>query len=262
MTHMWVKETAKKQALIAACILSFAAFPAIASAQNADDTVSAPPNANAWAPETLTKTPVEFGGDLRFTAPVTDSNRQLLEGMTPELRDSLFDVAQDTSTPLFKLDLNGGLCLRTSVQCDENEQQALDLGIAEDFVRPSFGKFDLALTPRASVQFDDASSSATVGALFKFGDGLISDAPVNENTWYFFAGADAQAVTYVPGSPRNIYRGAFALQDRIIVGDAQAGVSYRVGDADVSLTYLRREGRAEDYKYTEDAAALSLTWRH
>jgi len=43
--------------------------------------------------------------------------------------------------------------------------------------------------------------------------------------------------------------GQFHLQDRIIVGDAQAGVGYRIGDADVSLSYMRREATAEDFRF-------------
>ena len=55
--------------------------------------------------------------------------------------------------------------------------------------------------------------------------------------------------------------GQFHLQDRIIVGDAQAGLGYRIGNADLSLSYLRREASGEDFSFNEDAAALSFTWK-
>lgn len=265
MTVFETTKMLKNQVLMVSTLLALASFAPTAFAQSADDEVL---NENAWATETLTKSPREYVPALSYTRPISNPESQIVEGMSPQMRDSLFDISDDTSSPIFQLDQNGGLCLGTSSECDDNigvSQQSIDLDIAENFSRQAIGKFDLSLTPRANVQFDDDRKSATVGALVKFGDNLISDDPINENTWYFFAGADAQAVTYVPGSPRSLYgteRGSFALQDRIIVGDAQAGVSYRLGDADVSLTYLRREGRAEDYKYKEDAAALSLTWRH
>ena len=58
------------------------------------------------------------------------------------------------------------------------------------------------------------------------------------------------------------------MQDRIIVGDAQAGFGYKIGDADIALTYIRRDVNSYGLEpgdaavsYTEDAAALSLTWR-
>jgi hypothetical protein len=83
-----------------------------------------------------------------------------------------------------------------------------------------------------------------------------------------FAGADAEAVTYSPTSVKRLTRGNLHYQDKVIVGDAQAGVGYRMGDADVSLGYFRREissfGREVDsngVSFTEDAAALSFTWR-
>jgi len=56
-------------------------------------------------------------------------------------------------------------------------------------------------------------------------------------------------------------QGQFYLQDNIFVGDAQAGVGYRIGDADVSLSYMRREATSDDFNYSEDAAALSFTWK-
>jgi len=92
---------------------------------------------------------------------------------------------------------------------------------------------------------------------------------VNDTSrWYLFAGADAEALTYSPNSPSRLTRGQFNLQDKIIVGDAQAGFGYKIGDADISLAYIRRDvssyGRDvgdSAISYTEDAAALSLTWR-
>jgi hypothetical protein len=81
------------------------------------------------------------------------------------------------------------------------------------------------------------------------------------NSWYLFAGADAEALTYSPDSLTRFNNGNFHLQDRIIVGDAQAGVGYRIGDADLSVSYLRREAQAEGISFTEDAAALSFTWK-
>ena len=97
----------------------------------------------------------------------------------------------------------------------------VNLGLSTQFTSVSEKGLDVSLKPRASMKFDDENSSALVGAVV----------------------------------------GQFHLQDRIIVGDAQAGVGYRIGDADVSLSYMRREAQAEDFSFTEDAAALSFTWK-
>jgi len=149
----------------------------------------------------------------------------------------------------------------------DNDSQ-LDLNNATQYVSLNKSGLGLELVPRASVRFDDESESALVGALVRIGDDLRDEAEFDSNTWYFFAGADAEALTYRPNSPSRLTRGNFNLQDRIIVGDAQAGLGYRIGDADLSLAYIRREvsgfsnnDPSDDYSFTEDAAALSFTWR-
>jgi len=91
---------------------------------------------------------------------------------------------------------------------------------------------------------------------------------LSSNTWYVFAGADAEALAYSPDRSTRGITSDFMLQDRIIIGDAQAGIGYRVGDADVSLGYFRREINSfndnpgsSGFSSTEDAAALSFTWK-
>jgi hypothetical protein len=111
------------------------------------------------------------------------------------------------------------------------------------------------------MRFNDEISSTAVGAVIEIGEDLREGSDFENNTWYFFAGADAEALTYSPNSIGRITAGQFHLQDRIIVGDAQAGLGYRIGDADVSLSYMRREASGEEYKFVEDAAALSFTWK-
>ena len=124
----------------------------------------------------------------------------------------------------------------------------------------------LELTPSASVHLNDDSQSAVVGALLRIGDGLDENTRLNKNTWYFFAGADAEAVNFRPYGTSQLTRGNFNLQDRVFVGDAQAGLGYKIGDADLSLSYIHREvagfdNIATDSSFTEDAAAFSFTWR-
>lgn len=262
MIRMWTSKATKISGFTALLLAASCLFAVGSHAQtaNKDDSTA---NNNSWSVQTLTQRPAQFGLDL--TRPSTDAQSvepgETIVGMAPVMRDAMFEMSEDGSSPLFKLDLDRGLCLRTTSECSFNDTQQV-LGFSKDFAREGKTGFGLALTPRANVKFDDESSSALVGALVKVGDNLKNGDGVDSNTWYLFAGADAQAVTFEPGNARRIYSGEFQLQDRIIVGDAQAGLAYRLGDADLSLTYLRRESRAEDYKYKEDAAALSLTWRH
>ena len=247
------------------CVFAAAVLAPI-SAYAIDEDSDAPitvRKSNAWSTKTLTKTPSSLNLDL------TNLNADLpivakfdtIAGINPVLKNALFGLPNDTTSPLFKLDLGGALCLDTAIGCARNDVRAVDLGYEFAFAKDGYKGIDLALTPRAGVHYDNESSSALVGALLKIGDNLTRDKGGDSNTWYVFAGADAQALSYTPDGQIGGYEGQFNLQDQIIVGDAQAGVAYRMGAADVSLTYLRRQARAENYKFEEDAAALSLTWR-
>lgn len=191
-----------------------------------------------------------------------------LVGLSPALRGALIDVPSE-STSLFNLDFSGSGCFTNDPSCSDARFESSEIG----YSTPSYLKLNskglgIELTPSASLRFDDDQSSTVVGALVKIGDDLRRDSEFNNNTWYFFAGADAEALTYRPNSASGLTRGNFNLQDRIIVGDAQAGVGYRIGDADLSLSYMRREvsgfsssNTSDDVSFKEDAATLSFTWR-
>jgi len=182
--------------------------------------------------------------------------------METPLKGTLFNlpVAENPNASVFKLDM-GGLCLGTADDCAYNEKPRIDVGYAKNITHGAQGGFNLQLTPRAGVRFDQESQSAVVGAVIRIGDNLREGSEMDSDTWYFFAGADAEAITYTPSSLRRLTSGAFHLQDRIIVGDAQAGLGYRLGTADLALTYFKRQASAEGFKYDEDAAALSITWK-
>ncbi len=190
-----------------------------------------------------------------------------------EIRPSLKDVAMDlpdesAGSKLLNLDFAPSACLTGDLACITPIENSLDMKYSTSFATKLDAGLDIELLPRASVRFDDDSRSALVGALVRIGDDLKDTSDFKNNTWYMFAGADAEAVTFAPNSVRRFTNGQFYLQDKVIVGDAQAGVGYRMGDADVSLGYIRREmtsfGREVNsggVSFTEDAAALSFTWR-
>lgn len=163
-------------------------------------------------------------------------------------------------SPVFALDLTSPECATGNNGCYRRDE-ALNLGLTDTFRRRSKKGLDLSLTPRASMSFTNDVSVKTVGAVIEIGKDLREGSEFKSNTWYLFAGADAEALTYSPQSVSRITAGEFHLQDRIIVGDAQAGLGYRIGDADVSLSYTRREATSEEHKFVEDGAALSFTWK-
>lgn len=195
----------------------------------------------------------------RFAAP---SREDGVINLNSSIRETLFDSPTDSiNASVFKLDLGDRLCLGTAEECEANRIESIDIGYAKNITHGKFGGLNLQLTPRAGLRFDDDSKSALVGALVRVGDNLREGSDMKSNTWYFFAGANAEAVSYTPTGVRRLTSGEFHLQDRIIVGDAEAGLGYRMGSADLALTYYKRQAKAENYSYDEDAAALSLTWR-
>jgi len=177
------------------------------------------------------------------------------------LNGSLLNMpAESVGSTLFKLDIADTACITGEKTCLRRDD-TLDFGYSKAITSHSVTGLDLSLTPRASLRYNDDGSSALVGAVVEIGEDLRKGSDLDNNTWYFFAGADAEALTYSPNSVSRLTSGQFHLQDRIIVGDAQAGLGYRIGEADVSLSYLRREATAEDFSFKEDAAALSFTWK-
>jgi len=182
------------------------------------------------------------------------------QGLITQSGSQLELPVEAVGSSMFKLDLSSPSCASGTEGCLRRDD-SVKLGVSDTFRRRSEKGLDLSLTPRASMQFDDDVNSTAVGALIEIGKDLREGSDFKSNTWYFFAGADAEALTFSPNSVGRITTGEFHLQDRILVGDAQAGLGYRIGDADVSLTYKRREATTEEFKFKEDAAALSFTWK-
>lgn len=235
------------RACCALAVVFMAFFPAsITSAQDADETKS-----SNEAFRLNVETPFSNANDLS------------------QLSTSL-EMSPDTfGSQIFDLDLTDPGCLTGNELCLTSDQ-ALDMRYSKSLSTSLIDKIvDIELTPSASVTFNDGTSSATVGAYVKIGDDLKDGEEYKSNTWYVFAGADAEALSYAPNDMNRVTIGDFHLQENVIVGDAQAGVGYRLSEStDISLGYFRREvtsfGNENDLQsssFTEDAAALSFTWR-
>ena len=177
-------------------------------------------------------------------------------------------TTESIGSQIFDLDLTQVGCLTGEEACLKSDEM-LDMGYSKPLTTSIMGKgLDIQLTPRASVRFNDGSSSATLGASVRIGDDLKDGKGFKSNTWYVFAGADAEALSYSPNEMNRV-SGDFLLQERVFVGDAQAGVGYRLNEStDISLGYFRREVTSignevdpQSNSFSEDAAALSFTWR-
>lgn len=125
------------------------------------------------------------------------------------------------------------------------------------------GELDMGLRPRAGVSFGDAGSATEFGATLRVGQYVQAEHQA-KGGWWFFAGADRQALIYRPGDTRSV-RETLALQPYAMVGDQQAGLAMNVQGVDLSLAYVRRETSwsvpTQSWDTSEDFAAFSLTWR-
>jgi hypothetical protein len=132
---------------------------------------------------------------------------------------------------------------------------------------------DVAITQRASFGFNAAGDLARQGrgSELRLGRGVSMRrqraATWDKPTWYAFLASDDEAVTWSPGS-RSAFGGGgqgFALQDRVEIGDIQAGVTYEVGGLQASLAYVEREvsthSGSQSFSQDENFAGLTITMR-
>ena len=195
----------------------------------------------------------------KVTSPSNGLSLNVTSGSQSFASNSIDFLKDNKGTKLFNFDVYGNSCL-SGEKCVAGSER-LDIGYARAFKSRNQKGLNLTLTPRAALRFDDNSSSAVLGAVVEIGEDSGKGSKFDKNTWYFFAGADAEAVSYSPNSLGRLTAGQYHMQDQILVGDAQAGLGYRMGDADVSLSVSHREGSSDDFNFKEDAAAISFTWK-
>jgi hypothetical protein len=87
-------------------------------------------------------------------------------------------------------------------------------------------------------------------------------------TWYVFAAADDEALTWRPGS-RSAFGGpsrGVNLEDRVEIGDMQLGVTYEHRGVQASLAYVEREVSthigSRSLSHDENFAGLTVTLTH
>jgi len=127
--------------------------------------------------------------------------------------------------------------------------------------------FDLGVVPRLAYREDGELKTRSFGGEVRIGQNFdkrgSDDAP---SSWYIFAGADGEALTYEPGEDgfASFDSDAVALRDQVTVGDMQAGVSVQRGGGQLSLSYIRREVSYHErgmrgVSENEDFAGVSFT---
>ncbi len=133
---------------------------------------------------------------------------------------------------------------------------------------------DVSLAQRASIggsRGGDIDREAS-GSELRLGRGVRMsrwEAPTwDQPAWYMFIASEDEAVTWRPGA-RSAFGGSassFSLQDRVEVGDMQAGVSFEAGGVQASLAYVEREVKARSgartFTQDENFAGLTVTMKH
>jgi len=131
---------------------------------------------------------------------------------------------------------------------------------------------DMSFTPRAQIERNRAGNNvARTGAEFRVGTNLVDRdlrgkrAPAP--SWYFFVGADNEALVWNVADGRAM-DGA-SLRDQATVGDLQAGIAWTTGEgAQMSLGLVERQLRfndlagEHDIEMRERFAAFSYTLKY
>lgn len=131
---------------------------------------------------------------------------------------------------------------------------------------------DLSITPRAQIQRDQAGNDVSrTGAEVRLGTNLLdrdqrgTSAPAP--SWYFFVGADNEALVWNVADKRAM--DGVALRDQATVGDLQAGVAWSLqtgGQMSFGIVERKLEfndiAGDNDVKRTDHFAAFSFTLRH
>lgn len=131
---------------------------------------------------------------------------------------------------------------------------------------------DLSFVPRAQIQQDRAGNNvARTGAEVRFGTNLVDrdlrGVTAAAPSWYFFVGADNEALVWNVADKRAL-DGA-SLRDQATVGDLQAGVAWSTGQgAQMSFGLVERKLEFNDIVGDKDVnrreqfAAFSYTLHH
>lgn len=135
------------------------------------------------------------------------------------------------------------------------------------------GGFDVSFAQRAGIGFNNRGDvdRESRSSELRLGRGLRDmprQAPSPQPRWYIFAASEDEALTWQPGgrSEFGLSSPSFALQDRVEIGDIQAGITYEQNGWQASLAYVEREisvrSGSRTFSQDQDFTGITLTMRH
>lgn len=157
------------------------------------------------------------------------------------------------------------------VRAMRGEMWSAEVSFAASGERTGLG-LDLSITPRAQFQQGRAGNNiARAGAELRLGRGLadrdLRGHDVKAPAWYFFVGADNEALVWNMAD-RSAMDGA-SLRDQATVGDLQTGIAWSTGKgAQMSFGLVERKLNFNDITGDHDVnrrerfAAFSFTLHH
>jgi Uncharacterized protein conserved in bacteria (DUF2219) len=130
---------------------------------------------------------------------------------------------------------------------------------------------DVAIAPRAGVSIGpEGGQVRSLGGEVRFGQRLenmvgkfdANTATWDRPSWYFFAATDGSALTWTPEAmAAGARRGIRYQEDRVIVGDAQIGVTMEARGMQASLGFTNREITNGAETVDENFVGASFTMR-
>lgn len=151
---------------------------------------------------------------------------------------------------------------------DSEAPRQYEFSVALPADRSGLG-LDVGLASRTTLATDSDGqiARAAAGTELRIGRGLERlvkpwQPPTwDDPTWYVFAASDGQALTWRPEDTAGLATGGMRWQDRVEVGDFQAGVSLEAGGLQASLAYVERDFSGQGASADENFAGLTVTWR-
>lgn len=193
-------------------------------------------------------------------ATLSPASRVSTVALAPVRPDTTFSIRAE---PSYRLTMSLDRAAPTLISAGAGDSEPGFVGEVSAATGSPVG-LDIGFTQRASLQSDAFGERTTRGAEVRIGRrlrGLVAEfeQPTwDRPAWYFFAASDGQALTWTPnsGSSRPL-----RVQDRVTVGDIQAGLSIQASGLQASLTYLQREVSNAQRSDTQRFAGVSLTLR-
>jgi hypothetical protein len=176
-----------------------------------------------------------------------------LAGARPDLRLATEETpgsAARAADPLTGLDLR--------------EPQAVRYGLSVTATASATGlPVDVLVAPRGSIERNRVFDSVRRGIEVRLGLDLEPEfRDPGRTSFYMFAGADNQVVTYGLGGGLGVPTlGGVKLEDKLTVGDVQTGVAMELYRVTGSISYLTREFSAEHASARSEYGALTLAVR-